>query len=433
MAGAPNHKALKPVDDVKLLTGPDSHMKRIAGPPPQKAPVSRRWLWVAIGIGAVLLILVAWGVVSRIVEGRQLQKATDEQAIPIVALIDAKPSPAEEELVLPGNVQANFDTAVYARVSGYVKRWYTDIGTPVVTGQLLADIDTPEVDDQLRQAEADLGTAIANNTLAQSTAERWRALRKTDSVSKQETEEKIGDAQAKAAMVASARANVARLQKLEGFKHVVAPFDGVVTARETDVGALINAGSGQGPELFRVADRTKLRIYVQVPQTYAGVVVPDLPVDLQFAEYPGKSFKARMTRSSRALDPQARTLLVELQADNANGQLFPGGLTEVHMKLPAETPSLRVPASALLFRSEGLLVATMDKNGHAMLHAVTLGRDFGKEVEITTGLQAGQKVIMNPPDSLRNDEPVREAKQQNEQAGGGPTGGKQENSTGGSQ
>jgi RND family efflux transporter MFP subunit len=404
---------------------------RLLLPPPRTpAPGTSptRWRLILIIVVVLVLLLVAWGIISRVVGEHELQKQTDDQAIPTVAVITVKSSPDVEELVLPGNVQANFDTAVYARVSGYVKNWYTDIGTPVKAGQLLADIDTPEVDDQLRQAEADLNTAIANSNLAQSTAVRWKFLLKSDSVSKQETDEKVGDAEAKTAMVASARANVSRLQQLESFKHVLAPFDGVVTARETDIGALINAGSGVGPELFRVADKTKLRIYVQVPQTYAGVVVEGMTVALSFTEYPGKIFQAKMTRSAQALDPAARTLLVELQADNTDGQLFPGGLTQVHMKVPAARTSVRVPASALLFRAEGLTVASLESNNHAMLHPVTMGRDFGKEVEILTGIEAGQKIILNPPDSLRSDEPVK-VSQENDKSG--PEGGKQQNATGG--
>jgi RND family efflux transporter MFP subunit len=375
----------------------------------QPPALSRSWKLGGICFAALLVILAVWGIFSRIHAESALQKETDDQAIPTVNVIAAKASPASEELVLPGNVQANFDTGVYARTSGYIKRWYTDIGTPVKAGQLLADIDTPEVDDQLHQAEADLATAQANSLLADSTAKRWKALLVTDSVSKQEAEEKIGDAAAKAAMVASAKANVSRLRQLETFKHVVAPFDGVVTARETDVGALINAGSGVGPELFRVADKTKLRVYIQVPQTYAPVVAPGVLVQLAFAEHPGQVFEARAVRTAGALDPTARTLLVELEADNAKGELLPGGLTEVHIKLPATSPSVRLPASALLFRAEGLRVATLESNGHAMLHSVTIGRDFGKEVEILTGVEAGQSVILNPPDSLVSDEPVRVA------------------------
>jgi RND family efflux transporter MFP subunit len=369
---------------------------------------SRHRLWIVIAIAAVLLIVV-WGIYSRIHAEHRLQKETDDRAIPTVTVVQVKSSPADEELVLPGNVQANLEAAIYARTSGYLKKWYTDIGAPVKAGQILADIDTPEIDDQLRQAQADLATAVANSALAESTAKRWKTLLQTDSVSKQEAEEKVGDAQAKAAMVASSRANVERLREMEGFKHVVAPFDGVVTARDTDVGALINAGSGVGPELFRVADKATLRIYIQVPQTYASVVVPGMVVDLVFPEHPGRTFKAKMVRNAQALDPTARTLLVELRADNADGELLPGGLAEVHLKSPASSPSVRVPASALLFRAEGLRVATVE-NDRATLHEVTLGRDFGKEIEILTGIAAGQSVIIDPPDSLMPDQQVRIAK-----------------------
>ncbi len=382
-------------------------------------PLSKRWKWAAIIGGALLVTLAAWGIISRTVEEHRLQKETDDEAVPTVNIVQAKKSPDSEDLVLPGNVQANYEAAVYARTSGYIKQWYTDIGTPVKAGQLMADIDTPEVDDQLRQAEADLGTAQANSALADSTARRWKALLATDSVSKQETDEKVGDAQAKTAMVASAKANLARLQQLEGFKHVVAPFDGVVTARETDIGALINAGSGQGPELFRVADKSKLRIYIQVPQNYASVFVQGTVVQLVFAEHPGRTFDARMARTAQALDPASRTLLVQLETDNAKGDLLPGGLTEVHLKSLAGNPSVRLPASALMFRAEGLRVATFD-NGHAKLHPISIGRDFGKEVEILTGIDAGQNVILDPPDSLVDDEEVRVAKT-DDQDGGKPT------------
>jgi len=400
-------------DAPKALPSPD--MVR------RSRPLSSRWKWAAIIAGGLFLILAIWGIVSRTVEEHRLQKQTDDQAIPTVNVVQARKSPDSEELVLPGNVQANYEAAVYARTSGYVKQWYTDIGTPVKAGQLLADIDTPEVDDQLRQAQADLATSQANSALADSTAKRWKTLLATDSVSKQETDEKIGDAQAKAAMVASAKANVARLQQLEGFKHVVAPFDGVVTARETDIGALINAGSGQGPELFRVADKSKLRIYIQVPQNYASVFVQGKVVQLVFAEHPGQTFDAKMARTAQALDPAARTLLVQLEYDNTKGELLPGGLTEVHLKsLAGGNPSVRLPASALLFRAEGLRVATVEGNGHAKLHAVSIGRDFGKEVEILTGIEAGQTIVLNPPDSLIDDEPVRVAKN-DDQNGGKPT------------
>ena len=391
-------------------------------PPPKQTSEPLSGWWKIAGIAGIILVIIlaAWGIISRTLEENRLQKQTDDDAIPTVNVVQAQKSPDSEELVLPGNVQANYEAAVFARTSGYVKKWYTDIGTPVKAGQLLADIDTPEVDDQLRQSEADLATAQANSALADSTARRWKALLATDSVSKQETDEKTGDAQAKAAMVASAKANVARLRQLEGFKHVVAPFDGVVTARETDIGALINAGSGQGPELFRVADKSKLRIYIQVPQTYAPVATPGTTVQLVFAEHPGKTFQAKMVNTAQALDPAARTLLVQLETDNATGELLPGGLTEVHIKAPAANPSVRLPASSLLFRAEGLRVATVDGNGHATLRTVTIGRDFGKEIEILTGIEAGQTVILNPPDSLVSDEEVRVTKD-DKKDGGKPT------------
>jgi RND family efflux transporter MFP subunit len=374
--------------------------------PPSKGHGFRYWV-----IGLVVLIaaaaLAGWGIYSRRHAEAALRKQTDDAAVPNVVVVEAKPGPEQEEIALPGTVQAIFDTPIYARTNGYLKAWYTDIGTAVKRGQLLAEIDTPDVDDQLRQAEADLATSVANEELARSTAKRWLVLLKTQSVSAQETDEKVSDARAKAALVQSNQANVARLRELEGFKRIVAPFDGVVTARDTDVGALIAAGGGQGPELFRVADKTKLRIYVQVPQSYAGSVKPGLTVALSFPEHPGQSFPAAMVRTSGALDPAARSLLVELQVDNQKNELLPGGYTEVHITLPVAGHAVRVPVSALLFRTEGLRVATVGDGNKAELHEITMGRDFGQEVEVLTGLDPGSKVIINPPDSLVPGEPIR--------------------------
>ena len=382
-----------------------------------------RYLWWVVGIILIVLLIVAvWGIISRLDNEKKLAEQTNAEAVPSVTVADAKTGPDQEDLVLPGNVQALIDTPVYARTSGYIKQWYTDIGTPVKAGQLLADIETPEVDDQLRQARADLKTAIANNDLAQITAKRWLALLKTDSVSRQETDEKVGDAEAKAAQVASSQANVARLTELENYKHVIAPYNGVVTARETDVGNLINAGSGQGPELFRIADKTKLRIYIQVPQTYAQVTTPGQEVQMSFAEHPGQKFVAKVVRTSESLDPSARTLLVELQADNANGTLLPGGFTEVHLTTPAMNQTVRIPASALLFRAEGLRVATYEQDGHAKLHQVKPGRDFGTELEILDGIKAGEKVITDPPDSIEDGDQVALAPPKQKNQGGGQQG-----------
>ena len=358
--------------------------------------------------GAVLVIgAVAWGIWSRNSAEAALVKVTDDEALPTVSVITAAAGPADEALVLPGTVQAEYETPIYARTSGYVKRWYIDIGTRVKAGTLLAEIDSPEVDQQLRQATADLATAKANDLIAQQTAKRVHALLPTQSVSAEQDDQATSDAAAKAALVAAAQANVERLTQLVGFERVVAPYDGVVTARETDVGNLINAGSGSGPELFRVADTSKLRIYVQVPQSYAALVKPGVTATLQFPEYPGRNFPANFTRSADAINPGARTLLVELEADNANGELFPGGYTDVHFKVPVAQRGVTIPANALLFRAEGVRVASVASNGLVTLHTVTQGRDFGPTVEITTGLAPGEKIILNPPASLAEGERVR--------------------------
>ncbi|WP_207004809.1 efflux RND transporter periplasmic adaptor subunit [Trinickia mobilis] len=358
--------------------------------------------------GAVLVIgAVAWGIWSRGSAEAALVKVTNDEAMPTVSVIPAAAGPADEALVLPGTVQAEYETPIYARTSGYVKHWYTDIGTRVKAGTLLAEIDSPEVDQQLRQAKADLATAKANNLIAQETAKRVHALLPTQSVSAEQDDQATSDAAAKAALVAAAEANVERLTQLVGFERVAAPYDGVVTARETDVGDLINAGSGSGPELFRVADTSKLRIYVQVPQSYAALVKPGVTAALQFPEYPGRTFPANFTRSADAINPSARTLLVELETDNASGELFPGGYTDVHFEVPVAQRGVNIPANALLFRAEGVRVASVASSGLVALHTVTLGRDFGPTVEVTTGVAPGEKIILNPPASLADGERVR--------------------------
>jgi RND family efflux transporter MFP subunit len=358
--------------------------------------------------GLVLLLgLAGAGIWSRHDAEAALVRSTEDAAVPTVVVAPAQPTPAEEEIVLPGTVQAEYDTPIYARTSGYVKRWYTDIGARVRVGELLAEIDSPEVDRQLRQARADLMTARANDRVAQATARRVRALLPTESVSAQDDDQASSDAAAKAALVDSNEANVERLEQLVGFERVVAPYDGIVTARETDVGDLINAGSGNGPELFRVADLRKLRIYVQVPQSYAPRIRPGVDVDLRFPEYPGRAFEAKLVRTANAIEPRARTLLVELEADNAKGELLPGGYTDVRFKLPGLDRGVRIAANALLFRAEGPRVATVEPDGHVSLHEITLGRDFGTVIEVSTGLKAGDAVILNPPASLQTGASVR--------------------------
>lgn len=370
-------------------------------------PTQKRSRFFVLG-GLLLLLGVAGaGIWSRHDAETALARSTEDASVPTVTVAPAQPAPAEEEIVLPGTVQAEYDTPIYARTSGYVKRWYTDIGARVRAGELLAEIDSPEVDRQLRQARADLMTARANDRVAEATARRVRALLPTESVSAQDDDQASSDAAAKAASVASNEANVDRLEQLVGFERVVAPYDGIVTARETDVGDLINAGSGNGPELFRVADLRKLRIYVQVPQTYAPRIRPGVDVDLRFPEYPGRAFDAKLVRTANAIEPRARTLLVELEADNAKGELLPGGYTDVHFKLPGLDRGVRIAANALLFRAEGPRIATVEPNGRVSLHEITLGRDFGTVIEVATGLKAGDAVILNPPASLETGASVR--------------------------
>jgi RND family efflux transporter MFP subunit len=352
------------------------------------------------GLAALVITLglAAWGIVSRVSERETLATDTAELAIPTVSTINPTPSSAAEQLVLPGSVQAYNEAMIFARTNGYVRQWYTDIGTRVTKGQLLAEIDTPEVDQQLRQARADLATAQANFQLAHTTDQRWRDLLATNSVSHQAADSAAGDASAKKAALASAEANVARLSDLESFKHLLAPFDGVVTSRNTDIGALINAG--QGSALFRVADTTKLRVYVLVPQLYAANTKPGLDADLTFPERPGKTYPAQVVRTADALDPISRTLQVELLVDNSSGELFPGAYAQVHFKLPRGTGSLSVPASAVLFRSADLQVAIVGADHRVTLKSITTGRDFGTSLEVLSGLAPGEDIVANPPDSL---------------------------------
>jgi RND family efflux transporter MFP subunit len=355
----------------------------------------------------VALCLAVWGEVSRVRARASLGKDAAQAAIPTVVTVSPNRTPLGEELVLPGSVQAYVEAPIYARTSGYLKEWRTDIGTQVTKGQLLAEIDAPEVDRQLSQAEADLATARANESLSNSTNVRWKGLLTTESVSKQDADEKAGDADAKKAAADSAAANVARLRELESFKRVVAPFSGVITQRNTDIGALINAGQSTGAELFRIADMHKLRIFVQVPEGYAAVTRPGLEADLRFAEQPGRTFTATTVRTSNALDPTLRTLQVELELDNANRDVFPGAYAEVHFKLPANAQSLRLPANTVLFRAAGLQVATIDAQKHVKLKSIVQGRDFGNTIEILSGVEPDEVVILNPPDSLTDGVLVR--------------------------
>jgi RND family efflux transporter MFP subunit len=377
--------------------------------PPFPAPAATRVRRLALMALALALVVAVWGIVSRLSARNTLGREAAEAAVATVATAKPSRGPASNTLVLPGSVQAYYEAPIYARTSGYLKAWYTDIGTTVKKGQLLAEIDAPEVDQQLRQAQADLATAQANYELARTTNERWKGLLATESVSQQDADQRAGDAAAKAAARQSAAANLARLADLESFKRVVAPFGGVVTERNTDVGALINAGQNPGSALFRVADTHRLRIYVSVPQAYAAAIEPGLTAELVFADRPAQRYSASVASTARALDATSRTLQAELQIDNAQGELLPGSYAQVSFTLSAGANTLRVPVNTVLFRAQGLQVATLDREHRVRLKSITQGRDFGTEIEVLTGLDAADTLVVNPPDSISEGAAVRVA------------------------
>ena len=349
----------------------------------------------------ILAGVVVAGVLPRVKARAALKIATNDLAIPTVAVAHPKLGAQQTEIVLPGDIQAFTDSPIYARTNGYLKKWYADIGTRVNANQLLAEIETPEVDQQLDQARADLNTAEANFALSQITAQRYQELLRTDSVSKQDVDNANGDYAAKKAMVASAQSNVKRLEELQSFEKIYAPFDGVITARNTDIGHLINSGAGApATELFHIAAIQKLRVYVNVPQQYSPSSKPGLTADLTLQERPGRHFKGMLVRTADAIDLATRTLLVEVDVDNPTGELLPGAYAEVHLKVPAGAPALILPVSALIFRSAGLQVGTVENGDKARLKDVVLGHDLGSEVEIVSGLSPDDLVITNPPDSL---------------------------------
>jgi RND family efflux transporter MFP subunit len=361
-------------------------------------------------IGLIVLIVavlaVIWGIFSRHRSDSQLATWTQDQAIPTVDVVQPKPTGASGALVLPGNVQALNSAPIYARTSGYVSKWLVDIGAPVKAGQLLAVIDAPEVEQQLQAAQADLQTAKANENLSSTTATRWAALLKQDAVSMQESDEKTGDLAAKRAVTNAANANVGRLRALIGFTRIEAPFAGVVTSRSTQIGQLVTAGSAAAQPLFTVSDVSRMRIYVRVPQAYSAEVRPGLHATLSLPEYPDRKFDAVLTRTADAVDQQSGTVLVELQAANGDGALKPGAYAQVTFPLSGASGSVEVPASAILYRSDGTLAAVVDGTGHVRLHPIKIGRDSGDTLEITAGLAATDKLIDNPPDSIANGDPV---------------------------
>jgi RND family efflux transporter MFP subunit len=371
---------------------------------------SSHW-WIAVLAFIAVVALVVSGILPRIQARNTLAKETKEMAIPTVTVVHPQRSAPSNELVLPANVQAYIDAPIYARTNGYLKKWYADIGARVTAGQLLAEIESPEVDQQLRQTRADLTTAEANLSLAQITADRYVGLLKTDSVSKQDTDNAQANYAAQKATVQSGEANVKRLEQLVSFEKIYAPFTGVITARNTDIGALIDSGSSGGArtELFHIAQPDRLRVYVNVPQVYSQAAKPGLTADLVLSEFPGRRFSGTLVRTANAIDQNTRTLLVEIAVNNPTGILFSGAYAELHLKLPGAASSFTLPVTTLLFRSEGLRVVTVKDGQHAELTPITLGRDYGSEVEVVAGLTGNESVITNPPDSIVSGEEVRVA------------------------
>jgi RND family efflux transporter MFP subunit len=379
----------------------------------------RRWI-VAVVAFLIVAAVVISGIVPRVRARVTLRAETNQLAMPTVLVVQPKHAAPGQEIILPANVQAFKDAPIYARTNGYLKRWYVDIGGRVKAGQLLAEIDTPEVEQQLRQARADLATSEANVRLSEITANRYQGLLKTDSVSQQDADNASSDYAAKKAVVQSSEANVRRLQDLQSFQQIYAPFDGVITQRNTDIGQLIDSGSSGGTksELFHIAAPDPLRVYVSVPQVYSQLTKPGLKADLTLAEFPGRHFEGTLIRTADSIDQTTRTLLVEIQVHNTTGELLTGAYAELHLKLPGNVSTYTIPVNALLFRSEGLRVVSV-KDNKANLVPVTLGRDFGTEVEVLTGLNGDEQLIVNPPDSIVSGQPVRLAQTGANQAGGG--------------
>ena len=377
---------------------------------------SKALIAVAIAVGVVL-----WGLYTRSNDKAALVTIKQEQATPTVKVIQPALRQDAEVLTLPGTLQAFYSATVYARVDGYLKRWLVDIGAPVKSGQLLAEIDTPELDEQLKQAEARLNTSVANEKLAEITSHRWDNLLKSDSVSQQEVDEKSGDFEAKRTLVAAAKAEVQRLQALASFKRITSPFDGIVTDRRTDVGALINAGHNAGHELFTVADVHELRLYVEVPQNYANQIQLGMKAQLEVPEYPGKTFSAVLADNSRSVNENSGTILIQLQVDNAKSEdkLMPGEYGNVHFDLPRDVHSVQIPASALRFQKDGLTLATLTPDNHVVFRQIKISRDLGPTVEIASGLTTSDRVIDNPPDSLAEGDLVSVASPQLGSAGSG--------------
>jgi len=387
---------------------------RIDGHPPpiialvrERSRSRKHWAVLAIVLIAVAALL-AWGIWSRVSASRALRAETAQAALPAVSVVSPKQTAPAQEIILPGNVQPFITSPIYARTNGYLRKWYFDIGAHVKQGQLLAVIETPEVDQQLEQSLSNLNTAKANLALAEITRNRYQGLLKTNAVSQQDADNAAGTYNANKAIVEANQANVKQLQALQSFEKIYAPFDGIITARNTDIGDLINSGSNSAAktDLFHIAQPGKLRVYVNVPEEYSQGIKPGMTADLSLAEFPGRKFQGKLVRTSEDINLTTRTLLIEIDVDNPSGTLLTGSYAEVHLAVPTQASTFLLPVNALLFRSEGLRVGIV-KDGKVVLSAVTPGHDFGNQIEIVAGLKSDDQVIINPPDSIVSGQQVQ--------------------------
>jgi RND family efflux transporter MFP subunit len=370
-------------------------------------PVVRRLRQVGVAVALLAIAVVAYGIGSRTAQNSSLHDLTEAQALPVVAIVMPTHVENNSGLDLPGRLQAFISAPIYARVPGYLKDWKHDIGGKVKAGDLLAEIDTPDLDQQLKQARAALSVAEANAKLAQITAERWQSLANTDAVAKQDVDQRTFTWNANVAQVKAARANVDQLVAEEGFKRLIAPFDGIVTARDTDIGALINVGAGGGQELFVVSETSKLRVYVNVPQNYVPSVPPGTKATIRVPEHPDKTYSGTVEASAQAVIPSTGTTLMQLIVDNSAGELMPGDYASMHLQIAAPANVLSVPSSALIFDAKGLSIATVNADNHVVLKPVTIQRDLGAVIEIASGLASNDRVIENPPDGIDTGAQVR--------------------------
>jgi RND family efflux transporter MFP subunit len=381
-----------------------------------KTPSARGAFLTGIIVVAAAAATATSGISNRAKSVQEVTRWTNEQAIPTVAVVTPTLAPGQDELVLPGNIEAYYTGLIFARASGYVKQWKKDIGANVKQGEVLALIDTPDLDQQLAQARADLQTAQANEKLSNVTAHRWQTLAQRDIVSQQAKDEKLGDLQAKTTTVQASQANVARLESLQSFNQLVAPFDGVVTTRGLDIGQLVIAGGNSGRPLYTVSDIHRVRIYVNVPQALLDRLKPGLTASLVLPQYASETFPASLTAASHAVTPETRSALVELQADNPEGALWPGSYAEVHFRLEAKERVLHIPATALFFGPRGIEVVLLTSGSKVKLSKVQLGRNLGREVEVLSGLSPDAAVIDSPPESLITGQAVRIARKNGDKA-----------------